>query len=327
MGKNIQPAYSFDISSKAFAEKIFDANSGKEFAKEASQAATLFVQDYRREDGFARNVIETRHVSQSELQEVDFTDQPALIVYNDVDTRAMTVPLRGRGNFRYYETNKFYVFFEKIVSEKIRKSQIEMMTTRIDYKALFKKRIAEAMYKVEDMTVMAGANKILDDEWKAAEDADKLVDTDDYTKSSQTIKFKDGINLDKNSLVEFFKMPMSNKSKIENVLLTETLLQDIIKMSMLEVGDANVSSFWNKGVDNIKSFWGKNIVTTIKNEIVPENKMYGFAGGQLYGWLFLLRDHTVYMETDREMLTIDADAYLSHAVGNTKGVYEAVFAV
>jgi len=322
---NIQPAYSFDISSKAFAQKAFDPNSGEQFVKEAAQAATLFVQDYTREDGFARNVVETRNVSPSELQEVDFTDQPALIVYNDVDAGAMTVPLRGRGNYRYYETKKFYVFFEKLVSEKIRKSQIEMMTTRIDYKALFKKRIAQAMYKVEDMTIMAGANKILDEEWATATAAGTTEETDDYVKSKQSIHFKDGVTLDKNSLVDFFKMPMSNRSKIQNVLLTETLLQDIIKMSMLEVGDANVSEFWNKGVDNIKSFWGKNIVTTIKNEVVPENKIYGFAGGELYGWLFILRDHTVYMETDREMLTIDADSYLAHAVGNKKGVYEAVF--
>jgi hypothetical protein len=324
---NFNAPYAFDISSKSFAEKAFDPVNGEAFLKEASQAASLFVQDQEREDGFGRNVVETVQVSPSELVEVDFTDQPALIVYNDVDTRAMTVPLRGRGNFRYYETKKFYVFFDKIVSEKIRKSKIEMMATRIDYKELFKKRIAEAMYKVEDMTVIAGANKVLTEEWGATSAANKLVDTDNYTKSGQTIKFKDGVTLDKDSLVEFFKMPMSNKNKINNVLLTQTLLQDIIKMSMLEVGDANVSDFWNKGVENIKSFWGKKIVTTIKNEVVPENKIYGFAGGKLYGWLFILRDHTVYMETDREMLTIDADSYMSHAIGNTKGVYQAEFSV
>jgi len=324
---NVKPAYGLEISTKSFAEKIFDPVHGKDFVKQASQSATLFVQDIIREMGFARKVVETRPVSRSELVEVDFTDQPALIVYHDVDTRAMTVPLRGRGTFRYYETAKFYVFFEKVVSEKIRKSEVELLTTRIDYKELFKKRIAEQMYKVEDMTVVSGADKILTDEWNEADSNGTLKDTDNYTKSSQTVKFKDGVTLDKDSLVTFFKMPIQNKSKIDTVLLTESLLQEIIRMSMLEVGDAKVSEFWDKGVENVQSFWGKKIVTTIKNEIVPDNKMYGFAGGNLYGWFFILRDHTTYLEVDRDMFTIDSDALLAHAVGNTKGVYSAEFQI
>jgi len=321
---DFKPAYKFEMSTKQFASKVF-GQDGKDFVKEAAQAATLFSLDYLRENGFARKTVETRNVSRSDLVEVDYTDQPALIVYRDVDTRAMTVPLRGRGTYRYYEINKFYVFFDKLVSEKIRKSEMEMMSTRVDYKSLFKKRIAEQMYKVEDMTIMAGANKILTDEYAEAEAAGSLKSTDTYTASGQTVKFKDGVTLDKDSLVTWFKMPIQNRTKINKVLLTESLLQEIIRMSMLEVGDAKVSEFWDKGVDNVKSFWGKEIVTTIKNDIVPDNKLYGFAGGELYGWLFILRDHTVYMEVDRDMLTIDSDAYLAHAVGNTRGVYCAEF--
>jgi hypothetical protein len=287
----------------------------------------LFVQDYIRENGFARKCVETRPVSASELVEVDFTDQPALIVHNDVDTGAMVVPIRGRGNYRYYETSKFYVFFEKVVSEKIRKSQLEMMSNSINYKEIFKKRIAEAMYKVEDMTIMAGANKCIKDEREAAEKAGTVEDNDNYKKSKQSIEFKEGITLDKDSLVTFFKMPTQNKTQISKVLLTEALLQEVIRMSMLEVGDAKVSESWEKGTDNVKKFWGKDIVTTIKNEIVPDNVMYGFAPGQLYGWLFILRDHTTYMEVDRDIWTLDSDALIAHAVGNTKGVYKATFQI
>ena len=323
MNVPVKPAYSFKIESSTFADRAFNDDA---FVKEAAQAATLFVQDIIRENGFARKVVETRHVSPSELIEVSWTDQPVMIAYHDVDTIAMTVPIRGRGQYRYYETAKFEIVFEKIVSETIKKNKMEMLTTRINYMDIFKKRIAERMYQVEDMTVVAGADKILTDEWNEASSNNTLKDTDNYTKSSQTIKFKSGVTLDKNSLVEFFKMPTQNRNQIKTVLLTESLLQDIIKMSMLEVGDANVSKLWNEGVESVKSFWGKKIVTTIKNDVVPDNRMYGFAGGELYGWLLILRDHTVYMETHKDVLSIDADAYIAHAVGNIKGVYAAEFA-
>jgi len=323
MGMAVKPAYSFQMETSTFVDKIF---SDEAFVKEASQTATLFVQDMVREDGFGRKAIETRPVSNSDLTEVTWTDQPVMLGYHDVDTVAMTVPIRGRGQYRYYETAKFEILFEKIVSETIKKSRMEMLNTRINYMDIFKKRIAQRMYQIEDMTVIAGADKALEDEWNKANNDGTVKETDEYKKSSQTIQFKSGVTLDKDSLVEFFKMPVQNRSEIKNVLLTKTLLQDIIKMSMLEVGDANVSKLWNEGVENLQSFWGKKIVTTIKNDVVSDNKMYGFAGGDLYGWLFILRDHTVYMETKRDILSIDADAYIAHAIGNTKGVYEAEFA-
>jgi len=323
MSTAVKPAYAFQMESATFADKVFSDDS---FVKEAAQAATLFVQDLIREDGFARKVVETRPVAHSELIEVSWTDQPVMLGYHDVDTIAMTVPIRGRGQYRYYETAKFEIVFEKIVSETIKKNKMEMLTSKINYMDIFKKRIAERMYQVEDMTVIAGADKILTDEWNESDSNGTLKDTDDYTKSSQTIKFKDGVTLNKDSLVEYFRMPTQNRNEIRNVLLTESLLQDIIKMSMLEVGDANVSKLWNEGVASLKSFWGKQIITTIKNDIVPDNKMYGFAGGSLYGWLLILRDHTVYMETHKDNLSIDADSYIAHAVGNTKGVYTAEFA-
>lgn len=325
MANNITPAYDFKIESKTFAEKAFgeDKNS---FLKTASAATSLFVLDKIREDGFARRTIETMPVSSADLIEVTWTDQPVMMGYHDVDTLAMTVPIRGRGQYRYYETAKFEIMFEKIVSETIKKNKMEMLTTKINYMDIFKKRIAERMYQIEDMTVIAGANKILADEWKNANDNNTTTSTDTYTASKQNVQFKAGVTLDKDALVKFFQMPTQNRSEIKKVLLTETLLQEVIKMSMLEVGDANVSKLWNEGVNNLKSFWGKEIVTTIKNEIVEDNKMYGFAGGSLYGWLFILRDHTVYMETKKDTLSIDSDAYIAHAVGNTKGVYLAEFA-
>ena len=323
---NVKPAYDFKMESKTFADKAFGAKND-EFLKTASQAASLFVLDQIREDGFARRAIDTRNVSSADLIEVTWTDQPVMMGYHDIDTVAMTAPIRGRGQYRYYETAKFEIMFEKIISETIKKNKMEMLSSKINYMDILKKRIAERMYQVEDMTVIAAADKILTDEWKEAEANNTIKETDTYKASKQNVQFKAGVTLDKDSLVKFFQMPTQNKSEIKKVLLTNTLLQEIIKLSMLEVGDANVSKLWNEGVSNMKSFWGKEIVTTVKNEVVADNQMYGFAGGNLYGWMFILRDHTVYMETKKDILSIDADAYLAHAVGNTKGVYTAEFAM
>jgi hypothetical protein len=248
------------------------------------------------------------------------------MVERDVDARAMTVPLRGRGEFRYHETDRYTVYFQKVVSEKIRKSKMEMMTVKTDYKTLFRNRISEAMYEVEDMTVLGGVQKVLDDE-KSAYMAENggLTTQGNKEFSSQTVHFNNGETLDKSNLVFLFQMPTRNRIANKTVLLTETLIQELMHMTMQEVGDSVVSKFWKDGVDNISDFWNKKIVTTIKSNLVKNNEIYTFAPQEMYGHFFILQDHTSYMEIDRDMMTMDSEAYIAHAIGNTKGVYKGVF--
>jgi hypothetical protein len=314
------PAYNFSISESNFGKRLF---SDKEFVKEAQALFTNFILDKVREYGVTRDTIGVRNVRDDELVELDYTDQPAYMFHRDFDANAMTVSLLSRGTFNYHQNKKFLVFFEKIVSDKIRKSEIELKASSVDYKKLIEKRISEAMYTKEDIALVDGANKIVTDEWEASK-ANHVV-TDDYEKSKQLIKFKKGVSFDKDSLVDFTKLATQNQLDMATLLMTRSMLQDTIKMSMLEVGDANVSKLWQDGVSSIKKFWGKKIVTTIKNDIVKDNEIFGFVPSEMFGYLLILKDHTTYIEVDRDMFTIDSDAYLSLAIGNTKGVYKAVF--
>lgn len=320
----MKPAVSTTVSSQNFVTRLFE---DKNFVKEAAEGISLFIQDKIREKGFARKVIEVTNVSAKDLVPTEHSDQPAIMIERDVDARAMTVPLRGRGEFRYHETDRYIVYFQKVVSEKIRKSKMEMMTVKTDYKKLFRDRISEAMYEVEDLTVMGGVRQVLEDEataYKAA-NAGALAIQGNKSFSGQTVHFNNGETLDKSNLVFLFQMPTRNRIANKTVLLTETLIQELMHMTMQEVGDSVVSKFWNDGVDNISDFWNKKIVTTIKSHIIKNNEIFTFAPQDMYGHFFILQDHTSYMEIDRDMMTMDSEAYIAHAIGNTKGVYRGVF--
>jgi len=320
----MQPAVSTTVSSNQFVSRLFDDEG---FVKEAADALSLFIQDKIREKGFARKIVKPTPVSAKDLVPTEHTDQPAIMVERDVDARAMTVPLRGRGEFRYHETDRYMVYFEKVVSEKIRKSKMEMMTVKTDYKKLFQDRISEAMYEVEDLTVMGGVKSALANEEAAYKEANggDLASQGNKTFSAQTVYFGEGETLDKSNLVFLFQLPTRNRISNKTVLLTETLLQELMHMTMQEVGDSVVSKFWQDGVDNISEFWNKQVVTTIKSHIIKNNEIYTFASPEMYGHFFILQDHTSYFEIDRDMMTMDSEAYIAHAIGNTKGVYKGVF--
>jgi len=320
----MKPAIQTTVSTNQFGERIINDEG---FRKEAADGFSLFIQDKIYEGGFARKVINPTPVSPKDLTPTEHTDQPAIMVERDVDARAMTVPMRGRGEFRYHETDRYTVYFEKIVSEKIQKSKMEMLTVRTDYKKLFKERIAQAMYQVEDMTVMGGVRKVLGDEeaeYKAA-NGDALTENGNKTFSSQTVYFNNGETLDKSNLVFLFQLATRNRIAAKTVLMTETLKQELMHMTMEEVGDSVVSKFWEDGVDNISDFWNKKIVTTIKSDVVANNEIFVFAPQEMYGHFFILQDHTTYIEVDRDIVTMDSEAYIAHAIGNTKGVYRGVF--
>jgi len=320
----MQPAQSQTVSSQQFVSRMFQDDG---FVKEAAEKISLFIRDKIREKGFVRKVLKVSPVSAKDLVPTEHTDQPAIMIERDVDARAMTVPLRGRGEFRYHETDRYTVYFQKIVSEKIRKSKMEMMTVKTDYKKLFRDRISEAMFHVEDMTMMGGVSKVLADEeaeFKAA-NGGNLSTQGNKKFSAQTVYFDEGETLDKSNLVFLFQMPTRNRIANKTVLLTETLIQELMHMTMQEVGDSVVSQMWKDGVDNISDFWNKKIVTTIKSDLVKNNEIYAFAPEEMYGHFFVLQDHTSYIEVDRDMMTMDSEAYIAHAIGNTKGVYRGVF--
>ena len=312
---------SLSVSQSQFVESLFGGND--EFTKVAAEGFSAFIQSKIREGGFARKLIKPTHVTQSDLHMAAGSEQGHYMLFKDVDSRAMVVSTIGRGEHRYYHTDSELISFQNIASEKLSKSKWEMMTGGVNYQDIFKKRISEEMFQVEDRIILEMARSIFATE---ATDFGAATVSGNRTYSKQSVTFTGAETMDKNNLVFFNQMSTRNRIRPSKYLLTETLLQELMLLTQQDVGDTIVSELFKQGPKpSIQGFLDVEWVTTIKDDLVANNEILMFPDEEFYGKFLILQDHQVYLETKRDIVTIDSVARVAHGVGNTNGITKATF--
>ena len=312
---------SLSVSQSQFVESLFGGND--EFTKVAAEGFSAFIQSKIREGGFARKLIKPTHVTQADLHMAAGSEQGHYMLFKDVDSRAMVVSTIGRGEHRYYHTDSELISFQNIASEKLSKSKWEMMTGGVNYQDIFKKRISEEMFQVEDRIILDMARDILATE---ATDYGTVTTSGNREYTKQNVTFTGAETMDKNNLVFFNQMSTRNRIRPSKYLLTETLLQELMLLTQQDVGDTVVSELFKKGAKpSIQGFLDVEWVTTIKDDLVANNEILMFPDEEFYGKFLILQDHQVYLETKRDIVTIDSVARIAHGVGNTNGITKATF--
>ena len=312
---------SLSVSQSQFVESLFGGND--EFTKVAAEGFSAFIQSKIREGGFARKLIKPTHVTQADLHMAAGSEQGHYMLFKDVDSRAMVVSTIGRGEHRYYHTDSELISFQNIASEKLSKSKWEMMTGGVNYQDIFKKRISEEMFQVEDRIILEMARSIFDTE---ATEFGAATISGNRTYSKQSVLFTGAETMDKNNLVFFNQMSTRNRIRPSKYLLTETLLQELMLLTQQDVGDTIVSELFKQGPKpSIQGFLDVEWVTTIKDDLVANNEIIMFPDEEYYGKFLILQDHQVYLETKRDIVTIDSVARVAHGVGNTNGITKATF--
>lgn len=298
-------------TNSAFVRQVF---ASEELKKEALDNSTLFIRDRVRELGFGRKLFPPKMITSEELDRIPNSDEPAIILSKDMDATAYTVPFRGQGESKYWDGEDYVLTFHKYESDRFNKSKFEMMNSKVRYDKLLEKRIVEAMYQVEDTTIMKAINDII-----AAAQAEK----------PGTQYLETGEGLTKNSIKVLVQMlsrlrmiPTDPKSDADRpkLLINATTKQELIDLGLMDIGDAGVSKNFTDGVGGISRIMGFPIITTIKDDLVADNEVYIVAPEDYSGRFFILQDHTLVIETKADMLNFYSYAAMGFAIANTKSV-------
>ncbi len=237
---------SIQVSQSQFVERLFNDDS---FVKVAEETFSAFIQSKIHESGFMRKILKPTHVTQADLHTAAGSNTEGhYMLRKDVDARAMAVSLLGRGEHRYYTTESELISFQNIASDKLSKSKWEMMTGDVDYQKIFKERISQQMFQVEDQTLLNLARYIFAKELaEYTAEHGSLTTSGNMVYSDQTITFTGDETMDKNNLVTFNQMSTKRRIRPSKYLLTETLLQELMKLTQQDVGDSVVSELFKKG--------------------------------------------------------------------------------
>lgn len=135
-----------------------------------------------------------------------------------------------------------------------------------------------------------------------------------------TIKNQHRAPLSKELIAQMFQAMTAKKLPIGKMLMSKTTFMEALKFDYTDVGNDIVSRHYDKGLEGEDKLFGVPVITTIKNDIVPDNTIYLFAPENYLGNFFLLQDATLFIKQEADMIEFWSYSSPGIGIGNTKGV-------
>jgi hypothetical protein len=126
--------------------------------------------------------------------------------------------------------------------------------------------------------------------------------------------------LSKELIAQMFQAMTAKKLPIGKMLMSKTTFMEALKFDYTDVGNDIVSRHYDKGLEGEDKLFGVPVVTTIKNDIIPDNVIYLFAPENYLGNFFLLQDATLFIKQEADMIEFWSYSSPGIGIGNTKGV-------
>lgn len=288
--------YNTETPNVQFINMSFLDKIEKGMEKEASIAASLFVRQKLREDGFARKILPPQAITAAELDRQVNSEEPIVICETEPDSVAATLPLLGRSEIRYWKAGRYPVSFQKLTSADFRKSKWELMTYRTDIRTLLQENSIKDLQEQEDIgfynniVAMATANG-----------------NQHNVGSVSSSAFTTAI-----SFMAARKLPVGC------VLMSQSLYNSFLSQPATSVGSPLASELY-AGRGSLESLYGVKVITTNKVELLGASRMIIFTSPQYLGQFYELQAPTVFVKAELDIVSFQTYEALGIGLGNVNG--------
>jgi len=285
--------------------------------KEAQQAVTDFTRIRMREEGFFRDIITPVTVTDADLDGQVDTDNPVVICEKEpASPPAYSVPFGTAPFSRYIRSNKYRVMFQRLMTAKFYKDIAQLRTYKMDIRQIISDNALKDMQSEEDGKFIATVEAILGG-------AAGVVNPD--TGVSQWEEFSSGID-SKDTWADARKIlrKTDNGLTSKTALMNHVTVLDLEKWTRDEMGGDMTEQISINGFGET-TFGSQRVLVTIKNNIVPTDRVYFFADEKALGKFFVLDDTTMYVKAEAFMIEFYAYACQGAAIANSAGLGIADF--
>lgn len=300
-------------------QRVLDYLDRGELTKVA-QAASDMTRTTVREDSFAMKILPPQKATNDMLSR-DMTENLSIIEDLEPDAPAAKwVALQDIPEGEYIYGSKYRVPFARIVTPKFVKDIDELRTHRVDIrKILIQESIKNGLAEYDGKFIETCESIVMD---KDANGVQKV------TGKLQYIAMDGGLT-PKNWAEAQKLLPRGNgrgQFRLRNyiALMNDVTAQDWKKMTVNEIGNENVNRMFNEGL-TAETYYGTRCIFTIKDDLVPDNRVWFFPSPEYLGKAYYLTDWTMFMK--KEAYFIESFAYWlgGLAIGNIAGVCCADF--
>lgn len=294
--------YNTETVNVQFLNQSFIDKIDQGMTKEAGVAMSAFVRQKLREDGFTRKIMEPTLITAAELDR-QITEEPTVIVEKEIDSVAANIPFVGRIEPRYFKGVRYPVTFGKLTTNEFIKSKFELMTSRVDVRQVLQENSVKDLQKREDQNFY-----------------DAIVSV--ATANSNVFNIGGGLTVA--NLMTAAKKLLQKQLPVGCILMTQSMYADLLKQPSTQVGSPAASELF-RGQANLDNFYGFKIVTTNKNDILPDNRVAVFAPPAYLGQFYVLQDATAFIKTEADMINFHLYEAVGLGLGNVNGVILADF--
>jgi hypothetical protein len=281
------------VSAKAM-NSFFLQNFGTPgWAEKVADAGGSYIRDKLRETSFARKVLPPIQVTRADLQRSTQHEGLSRIVDVEPDSRAVSINWRSQAPGRWIYADKVEFLFFSITTERYEKSEQELMSYEMPIMKIIEQNAVKDIQEVEDARFINSA--------------EAAVSVSGY----QQIKTGPA-PLEKRDATNAFKMLDANRQRVDTCLMTSTLFNDILGLEFSDLGDKMASEIIVNGYA-YNNFLGKKLVTTIKDNIIPNNEVWLFAPPDFMGRFYVLNNPKFYIDKRGNM--VEFQAYEDIALG------------
>lgn len=282
-----------------FIKKIEDGR-----IKEAQTEGSSFIRSKLRQTSFAREILPPIVLADDEIDRDLNTDLPRKIVEKEPDSTATFVTFKGTGDRTWFSGPRYAVYFGKVESQRFTKSKFELMTYQNDIRKILTDNSVKDMADIED--------------GKFYETIEAVITANPSQSLAQTAPLASA------SVVAAMQAHIARKIPIGKMLMTKELYYDVLNLAATSVGDPIASRHYDDGVEEEEKLWGVPVVTTIKNDIVPNNVFWIFGPENYLGNFFLLQDATLFIKQEADIIEFWSYSAPGIGIGNNSAITKVV---
>lgn len=308
--------------------------------KGASEAGTEFTRLTLREEGLLRKILPPKTITPADLDKQLDTDKPVKIMDKEVSQPlSVSVPFGSLPVNQYVRGARYRVDFARLVTPNYTKDVIELGQYDYDIREIFKDNAIKDHMTAEDVPFFALVNAIVSDDpdngtqtGNVASAMTGKVQVYNFTAANLNPYGLTGFSRD--SLVSFLTiMPrgygdgtISTPIRLQTDLcvMNVNTAMEFVKLLPSEIGRPLSEKMASEGLVE-DTFFGKRFLFTIKDDIVLDGEVYGFAKPQFLGCFFELEAPTMFIENRAYLLEFFIYSCIGSSVGNAYGLSKAKF--
>jgi hypothetical protein len=266
---------------------------------------SAYIKERVRETSFLDVIMPPENLTKDDLDLHPDSDEPMKYMFLQPHATAKSVTFRGKPDDRWIEGKKCPVLFHKIMSERISKSEAELLTYRYPIVKEVEEVCIKDMARVRDAGFVTTCQSIVD--WTLAGPGRPDIS------AAYTGPFgRAAVN-------EALKKFAVNEVKPATILVNEADWYDFNAANAMEESNDIVKEMVVNGYGH-STLMGHKLLVTNKSTIVPPKTVWVFAAPEFLGKNYVLAPVRFQIKKDLDVIEMVSWGYFGAGIGNIRGL-------